>query len=61
VRQLDGVMGDRVRAGKVESKKMEMRINADHDGVVRLLSVQAGEMVERGLVLAVVESENAGE
>lgn len=54
-------MGDRVRAGKVESKKMEMRINADHDGVVRLLSVQAGEMVERGLVLAVVESENAGE
>ncbi|WP_306555165.1 biotin/lipoyl-containing protein [Acidovorax sp.] len=61
MRQLDGVMGDRVRAGKVESKKMEMRINADHDGVVRLLSVQAGEMVERGLVVAVVESENAGE
>ena len=61
MRQLDGVMGDRVRAGKVESKTMEMRINADHDGVVRLLSVQAGEMVERGLVVAVVESENAGE
>ncbi|QBM28664.1 acetyl-CoA carboxylase biotin carboxyl carrier protein subunit [Hydrogenophaga pseudoflava] len=54
-------MGDRLRDGDVESMKMEMCINADHDGVVRLLSVQAGEMVERGLVVAVVESENAGE
>ncbi|MCM2337275.1 biotin/lipoyl-containing protein [Hydrogenophaga pseudoflava] len=61
MRQLDGVMGDRLRDGDVESMKMEMCINADHDGVVRLLSVQAGEMVERGLVVAVVESENAGE
>jgi len=45
VRQLDGVMGDRARAGDVESMKMEMCIKADYDGVVRSLSVQAGEMV----------------
>ena len=55
----------RVRAGDVvatmESMKMEMRINADHDGVVRSLSVQPGQMVERGLVVAVVESEGAAE
>jgi len=58
-------VGERVRAGDVvatmESMKMEMRINADHDGVVRSLSVQAGQMVERGLVVAVVESEGAME
>jgi len=58
-------VGERVRAGDVvatmESMKMELRINADHDGVVRLLSVQAGQMVERGLVVAVVESEGTAE
>ena len=58
-------VGVRVRAGDVvatmESMKMEMRINADHDGVVRSLSVQPGQMVERGLVVAVVESEGAAE
>ena len=58
-------VGERVRAGDVvatmESMKMEMRINADHDGVVRSLSVQPGQMVERGLVVAVVESEGAAE
>lgn len=42
-------------------ESMEMRTNADHDGVVRSLSVQAGEMVERGLIVAVVESENVDE
>lgn len=45
----------------MESMKMELRINADHDGVVRSLSVQAGQMVERGLVVAMVESEGASE
>ncbi|MDO9484034.1 MAG: biotin/lipoyl-containing protein [Hydrogenophaga sp.] len=40
---------------------MELRIHADHDGVVRSLSVQAGQMVERGLVVAVVESEGTAE
>ena len=58
-------VGERVRSGDVvatmESMKMEMRINADHDGVVRSLSVQPGQMVERGLVVAVVESEGAAE
>ncbi|MBI2768163.1 MAG: ATP-grasp domain-containing protein [Burkholderiales bacterium] len=58
-------VGERVRAGDVvatmESMKMELRINADHDGVVRSLSVQAGQMVERGLVVAVIESEDAVE
>jgi 3-methylcrotonyl-CoA carboxylase alpha subunit len=58
-------VGERVRAGDVvatmESMKMELRINAEHDGVVRSLSVQAGQMVERGLVVAVVESEGAAE
>lgn len=49
MRQLDGVMGDRARAGDAESMKMEMEmemcIKADYDGVVRSLSVQAWEMV----------------
>ncbi|TAK71371.1 MAG: ATP-grasp domain-containing protein [Betaproteobacteria bacterium] len=58
-------VGERVRAGDLvatmESMKMELRISAEHDGVVRSLSVQAGQMVERGLVVAVVESENADE
>ena len=58
-------VGERVRSGDVvatmESMKMELRINADHDGVVRSLSVQAGQMVERGLVVAVVESEGTAE
>ena len=59
------VVGDRVSAGDVvatmESMKMEMRINAEHDGVVRSLLVQPGQMVERGLVVAVVEAEGADE
>ncbi len=58
-------VGERVRAGDVvatmESMKMEMRICAEHDGVVRSLSVRPGQMVERGLVVAVVESEGAAE
>ena len=58
-------VGERVRAGDVvatmESMKMELHINADNDGVVRSLSVQAGQMVERGLVVAVVESEGTAE
>ncbi|SMP79025.1 hypothetical protein [Noviherbaspirillum suwonense] len=40
---------------------MELRINADHGGVVRSRSVQAGQKVERGLVVAVVESEGPAE
>lgn len=58
-------VGERVRSGDVvatmESMKMELRINADHDGVVRSLSVQNGQMVERGLVVALVESEGTAE
>jgi len=58
-------VGDQVRAGDVvatmESMKMELRITAEHDGVVRALSVQPGQMVERGLVVAVIEAEESGE
>ena len=58
-------VGDQVRAGDVvatmESMKMELRITAEHDGVVRSLNVQPGQMVERGLVVAVIEAEESGE
>ena len=56
--QTHAAVGDTVRAGDVvvtmESMKMEMKICAEHDGVVRSLSVAAGETVERGRVVAVV-------
>ncbi len=58
-------VGDRVRVGDVvatlESMKMEMRISVEHDGVVRSLSVRPGQMVERGLVVAVIEPEGTEE
>ena len=56
-------VGDTVRAGDVvvtmESMKMEMKICAEHDGVLRSLSVAAGQTVERGLVVARVSSADA--
>ncbi|MES2226611.1 MAG: biotin carboxylase N-terminal domain-containing protein [Pseudomonadota bacterium] len=56
-------VGDTVRAGDVvvtmESMKMEMKICAEHDGVLRSLTVTAGQTVERGLVVAVVDAADA--
>jgi 3-methylcrotonyl-CoA carboxylase alpha subunit len=56
-------VGDTVRAGDVvvtmESMKMEMNICAEHDGVLRSLTVTAGQTVERGLVVAVVDAADA--
>ncbi len=51
-------LGQRVCAGDVvvtmESMKMEMKICAEHDGVLASLSVSPGQAVERGRVVAVV-------
>ena len=53
-------VGDTVRAGDVvvtmESMKMEMKICAEHDGVLRSLGVVAGQMVERGLLVGLVDA-----
>jgi 3-methylcrotonyl-CoA carboxylase alpha subunit len=52
------VVGQRVQAGDavvtMESMKMEMKICAEHDGVVASLSVVEGDAVERGRVVAVM-------
>jgi 3-methylcrotonyl-CoA carboxylase alpha subunit len=52
-------VGDVVHAGDVvvtmESMKMEMKICAEHDGVLRSLTVAAGQTVERGVLVAHVE------
>jgi 3-methylcrotonyl-CoA carboxylase alpha subunit len=42
----------------LESMKMELRVCAPHDGVVRDLRCRPGDMVERNAVLAVVAVEN---
>ena len=56
--KLHAAIGDTVRAGDVvvtmESMKMEMKICAEHDGVLRSLTVTAGQTVERGLLVALV-------
>jgi 3-methylcrotonyl-CoA carboxylase alpha subunit len=56
-------VGDTLRAGDVvvtmESMKMELKICAEHDGVLRSLSVVAGQTVERGLVVARVDAADA--
>lgn len=53
-------VGDAVRAGDVvvtmESMKMEMKICAEHDGVVRSLTVVPGQTVERGVLVAHVDA-----
>jgi 3-methylcrotonyl-CoA carboxylase alpha subunit len=53
-------VGDTVRAGDVvvtmESMKMEMKICAEHDGVLRSLTVAAGQVVERGLLVGLVDA-----
>ena len=53
-------VGDTLRAGDVvvtmESMKMELKICAEHDGVLRSLGVVAGQMVERGLLVGLVEA-----
>jgi 3-methylcrotonyl-CoA carboxylase alpha subunit len=53
-------VGDVVRAGDVvvtmESMKMEMKICAEHEGVLRSLTVAAGQTVERGVVVAQVDA-----
>nr|WP_285886473.1 biotin carboxylase N-terminal domain-containing protein [Hydrogenophaga intermedia] len=53
-------VGDMVRAGDVvvtmESMKMEMKICAEHEGVLRSLTVAAGQTVERGALVAQVDA-----
>ena len=56
-------VGQALRAGDVvvtmESMKMEMKICAEHDGVLASLSAVAGQTVERGRVVAVVAAADA--
>ncbi len=51
-------VGQPLRAGDVvvtmESMKMELKICAEHDGVLESLTASAGQTVERGRVVAVV-------
>jgi 3-methylcrotonyl-CoA carboxylase alpha subunit len=53
-------VGETVRAGDVvvtmESMKMELKMCAEHDGVLRSVGVLPGQTVERGLVAAVVDA-----
>jgi propionyl-CoA carboxylase alpha chain len=53
--------GQRVRAGEpilwLEAMKMQHRIDAPADGVIAELPVRAGQQIEVGAVLAVVEEE----
>jgi pyruvate carboxylase subunit B len=55
--------GERVSEGQgiliIEAMKMENEIRAPAAGVVRLLSVAAGDTVERDALLCVVEPEDA--
>jgi biotin carboxyl carrier protein len=58
--------GDRVERNQtvlvMESMKMELLIAAPRDGVVRRVSVQAGQQVERGMRLLELAPEgDAGE
>ncbi|WP_418319894.1 acetyl/propionyl/methylcrotonyl-CoA carboxylase subunit alpha [Piscinibacter sakaiensis] len=58
--QTHAAVGDTLRVGDVvvtmESMKMELKICAEHDGVLRSLTVVAGQTVERGLVVALVDA-----
>ena len=53
-------IGQHLRAGDVvvtmESMKMELKICAEHDGVLKSLSAAPGQTVERGRVVAVVDA-----
>ena len=55
--------GDQVEAGQgvlvVEAMKMENELKAPRTGRVRALSVESGQSVEAGAVLAVIEDEPA--
>jgi 3-methylcrotonyl-CoA carboxylase alpha subunit len=55
--------GEQVRAGDtvvtMESMKMELKICAEQDGGVRSILVAAGQTVERGLVVAVIDAPRA--
>jgi biotin carboxyl carrier protein len=55
--------GERVSEGQgiliIEAMKMENEIRAPHAGVVRRLSVAAGDAVERDALLCVLEPEDA--
>ena len=57
--------GDRVERNQtvvlMESMKMELVITAPRDGVVRRVSVEAGQQVERGMRLLELGSEDAAE
>lgn len=63
--RLAAAVGDRVAAGQpilwLEAMKMEHAISAPTDGVVTELSVEAGQQVDVGTVLAVVSEESETE
>jgi propionyl-CoA carboxylase alpha chain len=59
--RVDVGVGDRVEAGDVvlllEAMKMEHAVEAPYGGVISELSVTAGETVDTGMVLAVIDSD----
>ena len=61
IRKVNVAVGDRIKIGDVaailESMKMELRISSQVDGVVTAVNCQAGDMVERNTVVAVVEAD----
>ena len=61
IRKVNVAVGDRIKIGDVaailESMKMELRISSQVDGVVTAVNCQAGDMVERNAVVAVVEAD----
>lgn len=61
VREVRVRPGERVQAGQVllvmEAMKMELRVSANADGVVRRLLVEAGQVVERGQLLIEIGDE----
>jgi biotin carboxyl carrier protein len=63
VRAVNVSEGDDVKKGQtlivLEAMKMEMKIEAPSDGVVKSLLVKAGQTVEREQMLIVVESQKS--
>jgi propionyl-CoA carboxylase alpha chain len=61
IARLAVAVGDRVKAGEpvlwLEAMKMQHRIDAPTDGVVAELPVRAGQQIDVGAVLAVVEED----
>ena len=49
-------MDDGQRIAVLEAMKMEMRLSAPHDGVVKAVHCREGDVVERGKVLVEVDA-----